>query len=174
MLESFGNLTGSLEFLVSQVLPPLGELYREILLPLAKWVIESTAPDSVNALSDAITALGELVGPVLRIIVELLEAFYPVFESIFKSISMMLQSVGGAFTKLAGVFGMGGGEIEGTINSLVGVIEWAAKIIGAIIETVAGLVTGAFNAAVSVVVAAVEWLFDLLNGRLATSAYIGW
>lgn len=61
IVSSFRRLLEALDPLVSLILDGLGWAYENVLLPIAKWVIEEAAPAAVDLLTGAIEALTPVI-----------------------------------------------------------------------------------------------------------------
>lgn len=169
LLSSVADLTGYLERLVSVILPPIESLYRDVLLPIAKWAIEDTAAESVGVLAQTFNLLASILGPVLALVVELLKILNPVFSSIGRAVSSVLIPFGNALSSIASAFRLVTGktqEASRALGALSTVLSYIATAIGMSIE-VFGTALGAFVSFCGTVISGyVELLINVFSGLI--------
>lgn len=167
LLSSLGDITGSLENLVDNILPHLGELYETVLLPIATWIIEDYAPESVGALSDALDLLSSIVGPILEGLVGFATKVGKVFESIQSVFSICMGAIRRIINKLTSIFEEHGSRVESIFSGIGEIINSLMTVIGPAIEIfytyVVGVVEIAFGAVADVVGVVIDILSDVVE-----------
>ena len=94
-VKAFSNLTGSVENLVKVVSGGLAKVYNNILLPLAKWVIEDAGPKSVDVLRASIDILRDSLKLYLKIYDKVEKLDFKFFNTIESTISGSLKALAG-------------------------------------------------------------------------------
>lgn len=94
-VKAFSNLTGSVEDLVKVVSGGLAKVYNNILLPLAKWVIEDAGPKSVDVLRASIDILRDSLKLYLKIYDKVEKLDFKFFNTIESTISGSLKALAG-------------------------------------------------------------------------------
>lgn len=141
LLSSINNLFSSIEPLIGSIGDFLADLYESIILPFAKFVIETALPKTIDLLSRFFTFLSEHLWIIELIGAALIGAFAAgKIVGLIGTIKNAIALISGAVSGLISILGSGGlgGVISSVITALGGPLT---VIIGAVIALLVLLVT---------------------------------
>lgn len=135
IIGSFGNLLDAIKNLVKAIGEELKGVYDNVLLPLAKWTIETGLPAAINAIAGALNWFAEHpeVGEIILVIVGAISALIAAAKFAFDAI-VALSSVLTALESIAGVLGYE------TLAELGGAVAAVAPEVAAVIAVVVALI----------------------------------
>lgn len=169
-LESLGEGFKTLETKIKPVQDAIWDINnwadKEIVLPIAGWVIEEALPTALSVIATAFDAIDKVLQPVNEGIKELKPVFEPIISWIGDVVITVFEGLREVFTKVADVFTEKGDTIKGIITGLGEIIAaiWTilkpvfdliipflkenftliathlAELIGGIIDVIAGIV----------------------------------
>lgn len=166
LADAFGSLLSAISPLISTISEGLLWAYENVLLPLAKWVIEDAAPASVNALSKALEAANEVLKIVIDIIKALYEAMKPVFEWIGNTVVKIVELLGDVFKKVADVFREHGPQIQKIVFAIGDAVTAMWSIVEPILNLLMDLVGVVFEFWGDVVTENIGYILDGLEGLI--------
>ncbi len=169
LLSSIADLTGYLERLVSVILPPIESLYRDVLLPIAKWAIEDAAPASIKVLAQAFNLLATILDPALKLIGSLLKILGPIIGALEYAVSALLKPVADGLGKLASALGLvndKAGKSSEALNAIATVLSIVATTIAKLIEIAVTALAEAIEFLWTVVSSYVELIINVFSGLI--------
>jgi len=116
--DAFHRLGAAVSSFGVSVLTGLEPVWHTLLVPLAKWGIESAVPASVDVLTAAFAALSAVFAPVKAGLSALQTALAPVAQFLTDTVLLALRGVETQFGKLAEVFSQNAPQITGIIRNL--------------------------------------------------------
>lgn len=167
LLSSIGDLTGYLEKIVDNLLPGIERIYNEVLLPIAKWVIEDAAAASVETLAQAFNAVGTALDIVVPLVTDLIVALNPLFDSIGRATTGALSALSGMLRDIASALGLvkdDTGKCAEAWNLLLSAVGALATAFGGLLELTVGVWTTIFRILFSTAATLISSIIKTLVG----------
>ncbi len=135
-----------------------------ILVPLAKWNIEESTPQTINLLADAFRLLNKFIKPVADGLGKLWKHLPPVFDFIGDTAVKVMEWLRELFQKLATVFEEKGPEISGIIGNIGEAFALIWAVIEPILNYLVDLVGWCFNSVGDIIAHTLSGAIDILYG----------
>lgn len=132
--KSLKDLGKSFKDLGKEIGGALEWAWFNILVPLAEWVIEDAAPESVELLTKVVETLTKMLDPLIDGFEILMEAMEPIFTFIGESLIVILEELGNLFERIGDVFVTEGNTIRSIFENVGDVIETVWNIIEPVLE----------------------------------------
>lgn len=162
-LNNFGSAFASFGKTVGKALE---SVWKNILVPMAKWSIEKAAPASVDLLSDAIKALTKMLDPLIDGFEILMDAMEPVFEFIGDVFIMSLESLGDMMEKIGDTFEEEGDTIRNIFQNIGEAINLFWTLAQPILEQVKKQFEVVFDFIGDHVETTIEYIIGILDGMI--------
>lgn len=164
LMTAVEDCTAALQPLADLISDTLQWLYETVLLPIAGWAIEDAAPASIDVITEAITALQDVLEPLLDGVQELWTDLQPVVDWIEDVVIMVLDKVKSLFKKLAAVFEEKGEKIKSMVSGIGDVFKAAWAVLGPILNLLKDVVGNVFDFIWDIVSNVVGFVIDLFSG----------
>ena len=166
ILESIERLTAAFEPLVDTITDSLAWAWENILLPLSKWVIEEAAPKTVDALTEAIRALNNVLKPIMDGFKKLWDALSPLIQWIKDVVLDVIGHFQSLFQKVADVLEEKGPKIVKIIEDIGEIFEKVWPIIEPILNAMKDVFDAVFTFIEDVVSSSIGRVIDVLYGLI--------
>lgn len=135
-----------------------------ILVPLSKWTIEESTPQTINLLADAFKLLNKFIKPVADGLQKLWKHLTPVFDFIGNTAVKVTEWLRELFQKLSKVFEEKGPKISGIIENIGEVFAMIWEVIEPILNYLVDLVGWCFDSVGDIIAHTLSGAIDILHG----------
>ena len=119
LLTNVEKLTKAFSEFLDDVSPDVEAFFKEVLLPLGKWIIEDAGPVSVDTLAKSLKGLGDTI-----------DAASPAVGGFWKNIAAPgYEKVGNMLTDSIEAFGDSSSTLSGMLNGEIPLVEGALRIL---------------------------------------------
>lgn len=162
--KGFEKIGTSLESVLSITGDVFGWVYEEVLLPIAKWVIEAGLPAAFDMISKAVGAVNDSLKPVIEGIKELKPVLEPIIKWIGDEVVTVFEDLGNIFAELGKVFTEKGGKIKATIKGIGDIIRAIWDFLKPILDFLKPILSDLFDTVVTMVGGIVGNIIDIVAG----------
>lgn len=166
LMTAFAGCTAALEPLIDLIGNTLLWLYQTVLLPIASWAIEETAPASINAITAALQVLQAFLEPFLAGFEQLWAALQPIVEWVEGVVIVVIDGVKSIFEKLAATFQEKGEKIQNIVSGIGDIISAVWVVVEPIFNLLKDLVGNVFGFIGDIISNVVGFAIDLFSGLI--------
>ena len=166
LMTAFAGCTVSLEPLVDLIGNTLFGLYQTVLMPIASWIIEESAPASIDAITMALSTLKAFLSPFLAGFNSLWNSLKPIVEWVENIVIVVINGIKSVFEKLSATFQEKGEKIQNIIIGIGDIISAVWVIIEPILNAVKYSVGNMFDLIGNIVSSTIGSIIDLLSGAV--------
>ena len=175
ILQGFADVSEAFEGLVKVLCDLTARIYEEVVLPIAKWIIEELAPAFETTLAAAIRMVTELIGPLVEGVLGAWHEIQPIIEWIEGVVIMVFDKVRDVFNRLAETFKEKGDKIREILTGIGEIVEevweWIRPIfelakeqVGDTLEFIGKLIDDVVRLIIDTLHGLVEFIAGVLTG----------
>lgn len=175
ILQGFADVSEAFEGLVKVLCDLTARIYEEVVLPIAKWIIEELAPAFETTLAAAIRMVTELISPLVEGVLGAWHEIQPIIEWIEGVVIMVFDKVRDVFNRLAETFKEKGDKIREILTGIGEIVEevwewiWpifelAKEQVGDTLEFIGKLIDDVVRLIIDTLHGLVEFIAGVLTG----------
>lgn len=175
LLKGFAEFSEALEGLVKTLGDAIARVYEEMLLPVAKWIIEKLVPAVEDLLAEAIRTVTALLDPLVDGVLDLWKKVQPIVEWVEDVVILIINKLKGVFEKLTEVFKEKGDKIREIFKGIGDIVKqvWefvepifnlAKDQLGGVIDYLGDLIADVVSAVIDTLHGLVEFIAGVLTG----------
>ena len=161
---ALGTLADSFVLFAEQANAGIGWVWKDILMPFVRWVIEELAPVLTNCFAAKLDMVAQAVSPLISGMASLYQALRPVISFIGQQVVGALEHWRNTYESLAAVFREKTPQLNAIFQNLAAVLTAVWLQIKPVVEKLAEMFSGAFQSISGVVTTVVKTVIDSLDG----------
>ena len=164
LLTSIAAMMEALEPLADLLLGTLATAYETVLLPLATWTIEEAAPAVVDMLTAALSALNDILTPLIEGFKILFEQLQPLFDWVGSVAIQIFEQFKGAFEQVGRVFKERGADIKNIFSGIGNALKVVWQIVEPIFNYIKNHIFNVFGAVVTFLKNKIDAIIGFFSG----------